>query len=298
MIAQATRGRRSAGPGLPRVSVETFLASKMRKFRLENGMRTATLWLLGGLATLAGATPAEARDHCVRANCSFFDSGAAAVDSSSSPDPSFLDPGGPLPRVAAIGSTPGGQTYGRWAAEWWQWVLSLPAATNPIVDTTGANCALGQIDKVWFLAGSGGNESVSRSCTIPSGRSIFFPLINSVFVAFPDDPAREKTERFVRAHSQCTDVRFHEVTVDGVPVANPAQYFTGPSGSPSPLFNALVPGDNFFGLPAGTMTSPDGEQGYYLFLWPLSPGRHTIRWLVTGCTPGAVQDLTYHLTVR
>jgi hypothetical protein len=35
------------------------------------------------------------------------------------------------PIIAPISTTPGGPTYGRWAAEWWQWALGIPAATNP-----------------------------------------------------------------------------------------------------------------------------------------------------------------------
>ena len=260
-------------------------------------MRTATHWLLGGLVTLASVTPADARDHCVREKCGTADSGSAAVDLTSSSDLSLSDPGGPLPHVAAIKSTPGGQTYGRWGAQWWQWLLSIPAPTNPLFDATGANCALGQVNNVWFLAGTGSSGSVSRSCTIPAGRSLFFPLVNVVFAAFPNDPPEERTEEFVRAHATCTNVQFQEVTIDGAKVSNPAQYFTGPSGSLSPIFNAVVPPDNLFGLPAGTVTGPDAEQGYYLFLRPLPPGSHTIRWLVTGCPTGSVQDVTYHLTV-
>ena len=42
---------------------------------------------------------------------------------------------------------------------------------------------------------------------------------------------------------------------------------------------------------------PSAEQGYYLFLSPLSPGPHAIYWEASGCVPGNVQDITYHLTV-
>ncbi|MGH8653080.1 MAG: hypothetical protein ACREYE_13335 [Gammaproteobacteria bacterium] len=43
--------------------------------------------------------------------------------------------------------------------------------------------------------------------------------------------------------------------------------------------------------------SPSAEQGYYLFVRPLRPGTHTIRWIASGCTPGNSQDITYHLMV-
>src|SRR5215468_10575109 len=51
---------------------------------------------------------------------------------------------------------PFGQTYGEWAAAWWLWALSQPAATNPILDPDGRFCANQQAGNVWFLAGATG----------------------------------------------------------------------------------------------------------------------------------------------
>jgi hypothetical protein len=55
--------------------------------------------------------------------------------------------------IAPLNSIPEGQTYGRWAAAWFQWVYSIPEAENPLKDTTGVNCGQRQVDKVWFLVG-------------------------------------------------------------------------------------------------------------------------------------------------
>src|SRR5215475_14736775 len=60
----------------------------------------------------------------------------------------------PRPPIAPIQTIPEGQTYGRWAAAWWQWALGVPAAVNPLTDPTGEQCAQRQVDQVWFLAGS------------------------------------------------------------------------------------------------------------------------------------------------
>src|SRR5262245_5305476 len=73
---------------------------------------------------------------------------------------------GPAPQVAQIHTKPAGQSYGRWAAEWWQWALGIPGAASPLTDTTGEHCAQRQVDKVWFLAGSFSSEPVVRSCEI------------------------------------------------------------------------------------------------------------------------------------
>jgi hypothetical protein len=48
----------------------------------------------------------------------------------------------PTPRLAPIHTKPAGQTYGRWAAEWWQWALGIPGAVNPLTDPTGAHCGI------------------------------------------------------------------------------------------------------------------------------------------------------------
>jgi hypothetical protein len=62
-------------------------------------------------------------------------------------------------------------------ARWWTWTSF--AARDPIRDATGQDCALNQPEDVWFLAGTYGG-SASRSCSIPAGRPVYFPVINSI----------------------------------------------------------------------------------------------------------------------
>jgi hypothetical protein len=204
-------------------------------------------------------------------------------------------------RIAPIGTRPEGQTYGRWAAEWWQWALGIPAIVNPLTDTTGEDCAQRQVDNVWFLAGSISTDPVIRTCEIPDGKSLFFPLINAFYGAFLNDPPETRTEEFVRSAGSCTEPAQISVRIDDFTVPRPTRFFTGASGSQSPIFNVQLPPGNLFGADETVVPelvlSPSAEQGYYLFVRPLSPGTHTIRWTASGCTPGASQDITYHLTV-
>jgi hypothetical protein len=209
-------------------------------------------------------------------------------------------------RIAPINSNPAGQSYGRWATEWEQWALGVPAAVSPLTDPTGQHCAQRQVDRVWFLAGSTIGP-VERRCTVPAGKSFFFPLINTAYFAFLNDSPETRTEEFVRAAGSCTVPVQIRAWIDRVPVPNPTEFFTGRSGSRSPFFNVqLPPGGNIFGLDETVipelLLSPSTEQGYYLFVRPLSPGRHMIRWIASGCTKDALgnvfsQDITYHLTV-
>ena len=204
------------------------------------------------------------------------------------------------PTVAQIGTMPEGQTYGRWAAEWWQWVLGIPAAVNPLLDTTGEQCTQRQVDKVWFLAGALGSDPVERSCEVPTGKALFFPLINIFYGAFLNDPPETRTEEYVRAAVNCMEPAEISVWIDGFEVPQPTRFFTGASGSQSPLFNVQLGPGNLFELEEDAMSelvfSPSAEQGYYLFVRPLSRGTHTIRWTASAC--GFSQDITYHLTVE
>jgi hypothetical protein len=62
-------------------------------------------------------------------------------------------------------------TYRNLSAEWWQWALSIPPSENPLADTTGEKCMVGQHGSVWFLAGSfGSGGTITRKCTVPKGK--------------------------------------------------------------------------------------------------------------------------------
>src|SRR5258707_10392678 len=75
-----------------------------------------------------------------------------------------------------------GRSSGEWTAAWWQWALGIPEAQNPVEDTTGEFCAVGQSGPVWFMGSSFGN-SIARSCTIPAGKALFLPVFPWIFGA-------------------------------------------------------------------------------------------------------------------
>lgn len=191
------------------------------------------------------------------------------------------------PLIAPIQSTPEGQTYGRWAVEWWQWALGTPAAVNPLTDTTGENCAQRQVGNVWFLAGSFSNDPVVRTCKVPAGKSLFIPLINIIYGAFLNDTPETRTPKYVRSAGSCTLPVQISVKIDGATIPKPSQFFTGAYGSLSPLFNVQMTADNLFGADETVIPelvlSPAAEQGYYLFVPSLAPGKHTIKWTASGC---------------
>jgi len=185
---------------------------------------------------------------------------------------------------------PNGKPYAVHAANWWQWALAQPAEVNPLLDETGENCAQGQSGLTWYLAGTFSGESVTRKCTVPFGRTIVFPIINSAYFAFPSDPAEQKTEAFLREQvagvSEATDLALE---IDGVSVRRLDRQLVD-----SVLFSATLPVDNVFGTDE-LLLSPAADRGFYVAIAPMLPGKHTIKF--HGELDGYVQDVTYNLTV-
>lgn len=196
------------------------------------------------------------------------------------------------PRVFPPGGEPYGQSYGEWAVDWWQWALAQPVATNPVLDTTGAQCANGQRGQVWFLAGSFGSDPVTRRCSVPAGKALLIPVLNLGYFAFPDDPPATRTEAYVREQvSSMANATNLTARIDEVPVANiKNRYF-----EESPLFRVVLPADNVFGQPARFILDPSVDAGYYLVVKPLTSGEHTIHF--TGSNGGFSSDITYFITV-
>ena len=200
------------------------------------------------------------------------------------------------PGIAPIQSHPFGESYGEWAATWWKWILEVPASTSPAFGT--GNCEDGQSGKVWFLIGSfSGPDLVKRTCTIPAGTSLFFPLINDSYFAFQSDPPDQRTYEYVRSRSLCQGppkTVVIDTKIDGVTVKNETRYY-----EQSPFFDVPLPVDNAFGLTGNDhdrLLSPSADSGYYLFLRPLEPGDHKIEW--TAQWNCGSQNIHYDITVN
>ena len=214
--------------------------------------------------------------------------------------------------VAPINSSPYGKSYSEWATEWWQWAYSIPSdpankgAPNPLFDTTGANCNESQSGRVFFLAGrytlSGSTDPLNaeRTCEVPSGKAIFFPIVNSESdnLNAEDGSFGTKSKATLKAEvkAQVDSVDDLSVIVDGVSLRDPfgfrVKQKTFSYSLPSPnVVNAL--GYEAVGATDVPLAVSDG---YYLMLYPLSPGDHTVRF--SGGISGVFHlDIIYHLTV-
>lgn len=214
---------------------------------------------------------------------------------------------GSVPEALADGIVPKhqlvrGNSYGDWSAQWWQWILSIPEATNPNLDTTGQFCGEGQAGPVWFLGGSFGNDPVDRTCTVPAGKLLFFPIVTSLFGSgvFDCDPTVPNVLCNLAELRQSADAALADVSlqlvIDGaaVPVRTlHRQRVT------SPVLTLTYPEDNVVGEPAGTY-SPQVADGYWVMLRALPPGDHTLDFrgeFLSGPFQGTVVDVGYALTV-
>ncbi|MDQ6862259.1 MAG: hypothetical protein M3044_00395 [Thermoproteota archaeon] len=193
-------------------------------------------------------------------------------------------------------SKPYGLSYEEWTAKWWTWLMSIPTNVNPAGDSSGANCAQNQAGPVWFLAGSTTGKA-ERSCAIPSGKAILFP-IQDAECSYAEYP-KLKTESDLRncAVSQQNGVTHIEATVDGVSLQK-LQMQT----IQSPLFSFTFPENNLFGASAGPSQSV--ADGNYVFLHPLTPGKHdigfkavSVQFTTTG-VENVAQNIVYHLIVQ
>ena len=209
-----------------------------------------------------------------------------------------------------------GATIGEWSARWWQWALQIPDtqnAPNPLVDTTGASCGLGQKGPVWFLAGTFYpiNYPVERSCEIPQGKSIFFPIANYVWVqTIYDNPANTVTDfrQCVSGLPPRLDMGCGEgikpvegglsATLNDVPIIF---NFASPIvRTQSPVFKVKhwAEPNVFYGLTAAEYKNGGiVSDGFWVMLPPLKRGNYVLKFRANDGVSDW-QDVTYNLIIR
>lgn len=198
-----------------------------------------------------------------------------------------------------------GKKMNQWSAEWWQYILSTPQNPNPLLDTTGGYCTIVQHGPVWFLEGAiRGAGDVIRTCSIPEGKALFFPLLNLVDINTTNQPVSELRAEIAGCLDAATDITLE---VDGQAISSKALSQSRVLSIP---FAAVLPADGVPTdppAPAG-IYSPAIDDGYYVMLKPLAVGQHTLHF--TGSSPGCSYaptsfhvdpfslDVTYQLTIE
>jgi hypothetical protein len=190
-----------------------------------------------------------------------------------------------------IDSAPFGFTFAEWTMRWWNWLLSIPKTQNPALDLEGSTGHLGQTDKsVWFLAGTANDiHAATRFCVIPFGKAVFFPILTTV-ISFAEYPSVKTTDVLVSNASKDISKTSHlEVILDGISLQHLYDYRvkSGP-------FDLYYPENNLFGTTQGM--SKAASDGFWLFLKPFAPGRHTI--FFHGIEPNFSSKVQYTVNVK
>lgn len=190
------------------------------------------------------------------------------------------------------------------SAQWWQRASSIPVSTNPLADTTGELCMVGDSGPIWFLYGTAFGGSAVRLCSVPADRALFFPVFNFVDVNTPNicgqgagnlsvADLRAVLAPFIDAATLIS------VTVDGVSANRHIHRVK------SVPFSIEFPADNIFVVPCGgasqspggVVFSPAVDDGYYAYLRPMQPGTHTIHIQANAPALTSPLDVTYYLTI-
>lgn len=186
-----------------------------------------------------------------------------------------------------------GDSFRELSAQWWQWAHSIPAGANPLLDTTGAKCMVGQRGPLWFLAGATTGSPTARSCTVPQGTTLFFPVLNYSWINTTEcgEPVYTIAEMRALVAPEIAGATGLAVVLDGVPL-------TGFRRVRSEAFSSVFPKRNLYGAECIVAGKPyrSVDDGYYMKLRGLTAGTHVLNIRGTSLT-GFVVDVTYTLNV-
>ena len=188
-------------------------------------------------------------------------------------------------------------TYKQLSAKWWQWAASTPFREDGPFGQRGTDCGQNQPNgHTWFLAGSFALDPAVRSCNIPAGTRLFFP------VATVECSSLEGGTPFfggtVAERRACVEQELFAFVplfaeLDGEAIVPDLNAYT----VVSPNFPLVAVADNPAGIPAGRGFAV--SKGIWLLLAPLSPGEHTLHFAgqftdpaFEGFTPEAIVTLT------
>ena len=185
------------------------------------------------------------------------------------------------PLTFGLHEQPFGKTMVQWATEWWKWFLSIPKEAHPVYDETGEKWAVNQSDpNVIFLVATVGGKA-ERSITIPTKKAVLLPVINFT-MSYAEDPSlKDDIDLVSRVKTNIDDIVQREVFVDDTKLVVSEEHRVR-----SPPFDFTFPRNNIYGVIGGP-TRGAGD-GYWIFLKPLSTGKHSI-WTFGACLSGRIQ---------
>jgi hypothetical protein len=283
----------------------------------DNGTRAVGTSGASGQQTETGGSPTDGGTGGATAGGASGGTGAGGGAAARILPAPVLDPAGIY----------GGKTYAQWGTEYWKWLVELPGPDFPILDSTGALCALGQsgggdggagtydaffLTTSWDLGCTNSSVcivTVTRTCTIPAGQMIFIPMWGW-FVdngGLPDGGQLSDDQLHNLDSTFAASVRALTLEIDGESYGSTVSDFS-PYLTVWAEFSYTIPdtpGNWYATFYQSTFTGPVPVSfggGYWILLAPLSAGSHTIhfttKWVTVAEQPGGSQDVTYNLTVQ
>ena len=186
--------------------------------------------------------------------------------------------------VVPPGVSVSGHTQLDWSQQWWQWIVGIPTASNPLVDGDGSLALQNNNRDVFFLAGAPASPSpgspISRTIDVPRGSPVFFPVLNNIDAEIaPFDacfgtgnPLGCALDFISPGISAATNLH---ATVDGVDVltdVNKAPF----RQTSSSFFDVTLPADNLLGLSAGSFPGSAVSDGFWVMRDGLPLGDHVV----------------------
>ncbi|MFJ4667229.1 signal protein [Kitasatospora purpeofusca] len=173
----------------------------------------------------------------------------------------------PSPPLAVHTLTSAEVQYG-----WWNWAAGSTADRSPVLDRSGRWCGEHQHEDIWYLAGTTGGGAVERTCAVPVGLPVLFPLVTMVGEAADCEVFMDRARG--------------SATLDGAPL--PSE----PLGATRIQLHSVA--GNAFGA---TVTESENiwSCGLWVRLDPLVSGSHELTLRGSTEEPAISVEVDYHL---
>jgi hypothetical protein len=202
-----------------------------------------------------------------------------------------------------------GYTNAQWGTRWWQWFFQLPTQQDaedciiPWADSTGEHCAYGQPGgEVFFLAGTTEGATLRYLCVVPSGKAIYFPIVNysgdNVGVPAEHQHSPQELQATVQDWLASVPVDQLSVEFDGKSIPDLARF----RANATEYSYELPPEPNIY--TCGEQSGVTGlvehayGAGYYVMLAPPPPGAHVLHFKGSAPDIGLHVDVTYKFTIE
>ena len=177
-------------------------------------------------------------------------------------------------------SYPFNMSVAEWTTLWWKWLNSISESQNPALDKSGEFCGINQrYPDVWFLTGTYGG-SVTRTCIIPYGKCILFPIIASLFSLATDPHLKTEKELLRTVRNDINKIERLSLTINGVRFEDFREFRVG-----SEVFEDTI---------NGKVTKVVSD-GYWVFMKPLPIGTHKIHFL--GKNEDFFNEVNYNVSI-